>query len=289
MDASSCLVCNQTVHSSWLTGCRDFYLRTAYITSYGECDNCKLVQQVPIPADTQSYYPIDYPMHHSRGRLFFLARKLMIHGVYLKPDSTAKKSVLLDFGCGDGSYLQSIQDKVGCRLGFEPSHEHAVNVQRLVRCNVYSNPAEMESALEHKVDIITAHFVLEHLSDLHWTFRLWNRILKPGGFVHIALPNIRSFEARIFGRYWHGLDAPRHISFPEAKSLSLLAELHGFSLQRCRSAVFPNTWAASLAAILMGRYRHPLFLAMIPPAFVLACLFPKATSVFQLRKSLPDC
>ena len=285
-ETSNCIACGHPVKDFWLTGCRDLYLRTPYIVNYGVCQRCRLVQQVPIPTDPQSFYPKSYPMHHSRGKIFFLARKLMIRRVYFEPGTTASSAVLLDFGCGDGSYLQAVHDKVGRILGFEASSEQAHLVRNQLGCDVYSNLTEAEKALQGSVDIITAHFVLEHLTDLHAAFSFWSQILKPGGVVHLAVPNIRSGEAKMFGKYWHGLDAPRHISFPDAECLANLSESHGFTITGSRHGIFPNTWAASLATILAGRYQHALFLAFVPLSLLLSRLFPQATAVFQLQKNL---
>lgn len=285
MGPHSCIACGQPVKDSWLTKCKDLYLRTPFIVDYGVCQKCRLVQQVPIPYDTQSFYPDSYPMHHSRGKIFFLARNLMIRGVYFKPGECASGLVLMDFGCGDGTYLQSIRDKVGHRLGFEPYLEQAQRLRKLLGCDVYSSMTEAGDSLEGSVDIITAHFVLEHLPDLHAAFGFWSQILKPGGIVHLAVPNIRSWEARMFGKHWHGLDPPRHISFPDAESLANLSESHGFRITNSRNGIFPNTWAASLTSVLTGRYRHALFLAFMPLSIFLSCLFPQSTAVFQLQKN----
>lgn len=266
-------------------GCKDLYLRTPYIVDYGVCQACRLVQQVPIPAATQAFYPQDYPMHHSRGKIFFLARKLIIRGVYFEPGERAGEAALLDFGCGEGSYLQSIRDKVGRRLGFEASSEQARRVGDQLGCDVYSSLTKAGEALKGSVDIITAHFVLEHLTDLQAAFRFWSQTLKPGGIVHLAVPNIRSWEARMFGKYWHGLDAPRHISFPDAVSLAILSESHGFMLTDQRHGIFPNTWAASLSTLLAGRYQQALFLAFMPLSLVLSYLLPQSTAIFQLQKN----
>ena len=286
METSNCIACGQPVKDSWLARCKDLYLRTPYIVDYGVCQGCRLVQQMPVPGDTQPFYPKSYPMHQGRGRVFFLARKLMIRGVYFEPGARAGGATLLDFGCGDGSYLQSIQGKVGRRLGFEASPEQARQVAEQLGCEVYSSLTEAAEALAASVDIVTAHFVLEHLSDLQATFKFWNRVLKPGGIVHLAVPNIRSWEARLFGTHWHGLDAPRHISFPDAESLSKLAQAHGFQVTESRHGIFPNTWAASLSTLLAGRYQQALFLLFIPLSLLLSALFPQATAIFQLQKNV---
>jgi SAM-dependent methyltransferase len=285
VDFSNCIACGQPVKEPWLKSCEDLYLCTAHIVDYGVCQGCRLVQQVPIPKDTQAFYTDTYPMHHARARFFDLARRLLIRGVYFEPPCAADRSVLLDFGCGDGSYLQSIRGKVGLRIGFETSPSRAEQVRRQSGCEVYSSQSEAGDALERRVDIVTAHFVLEHLQDLHGTFRFWNRILKPGGIVHLSVPNVRSWEARMFGKKWHGLDAPRHISFPDGESLARLADSHGFRITGQGYGIFPNTWAASLATILAGRYQQGLFLAFIPISFVLSFMFPQSTAVFTLQKN----
>ena len=284
MTTSPCIVCGQAVAPSLFVGCRDLYLGTPGAVDYGPCPDCGLVQQVPVPADPGLLYPESYPMHHARGRLFFLARRLLIRRVYYQPGPGDDGRVLMDFGCGDGSYLESLQGKVGRRLGFEPSPGQAESIRRHLGCETFSALDSAGAALEGSVDVITAHFVLEHVADLHATFRFWQRILKPGGRLHLAVPNLRSREARLFGRKWHGLDPPRHLSFPGRESLERLAVAHGFEFVASGSGIFPNTWAASIATVLAGRYRHPLFLALIPLGFVLACLLPQGTSVFTLRK-----
>ncbi|MBU5612488.1 class I SAM-dependent methyltransferase [Geomonas azotofigens] len=209
----------------------------------------------------------------------------MIRRVYFEPKESAAGAVLMDFGCGDGSYLESIRDDVGEIIGFEPVSEQAERVRERLGCKVYNSIGEAEGDLKERVDVITAHFVVEHLTDLHLVFGFWSRILKDGGIVHIAVPNIRSWEARKFRKHWHGLDAPRHISFPEGDSLSILAKSHGFRLADSRYGIFPNTWAGSLATVLAGRYRHSLFLAFMPLCYLLSCLFPNSTTVFTLIKN----
>lgn len=284
MTPQSCIACGHRVEESWLECCRDLYLHTAFVVDYKECPNCHLVQQIPAPMDTSSFYPSSYPMHSTRGPLLALARRLLIRGLYFVPPGTAKAHVLLDFGCGDGSFLHSIRRKVGRVIGFEPSRQQAEQLKAYIGCEVYSSLEKASEDLTGQIDIVTAHFVLEHLSDLHATFQFWERILKPGGTLYIAVPNIRSYEARLFGKKWHGLDPPRHVCFPDKESLSILIKKYGFALTANRHAVFPNTLAASMATVITGCYNHMLFLLLIPIGFIFACLLPQGTSVYEMRK-----
>jgi len=49
------------------------------------------------------------------------------------------------------------------------------------------------------------------------------KLLTPGGKLVIAVPNIDSWPFRWFGRYWHGLNPPRHLThFTPALLLQLL-------------------------------------------------------------------
>jgi SAM-dependent methyltransferase len=281
----SCLICAGTTLQPKSLRCADFYLRTPFVVDYVACKSCGLVQQTPVPADTADFYPASYPMHHSRGRLFKLARKLLIRRCYFEPARADSDKVLLDFGCGDGSYLESIAGRVGRRIGFEAAPEQARQVAAWLEIAATSDPADRVAVPDASVDIVTAHFVLEHLTDLDGAFAYWRRVLKRGGRLHVGVPNIDCFEARLFGKKWHGLDAPRHISFPGGKNLAKLGRKHGFRLIRHHSGIFPNTWAGSLATIVTGKFNSKLFLLFMPLGFLLACLMPRSTAIYELVKA----
>jgi SAM-dependent methyltransferase len=281
---SSCLLCAARTFAPRLLVCPDLYLRTPFLVDYGACTTCGLVQQAPAPASTAAFYPTSYPMHHSRGGLFKFARKMLIRGCYYAPSAGDAGKVLLDFGCGDGSYLESIAGQVKSRIGFEAAPGQARQVGAQLDIPVTCDLADSATVPDASVDILTAHFVLEHLTDLHAAFAFWQRVLKRGGRLHVAIPNIDCFEARLFGKKWHGLDAPRHISFPSAGNLARLARMHGFKIVRRKWGIFPNTWAASLATALAGHYNHKLFLLMMPLGVLLAWLMPQSTAVYTLVK-----
>ena len=280
-----CLICAGNSFQPKLLQCPDLYLRTPYLVDYASCAACGLVQQTPVPADTGPFYPGSYPMHHARGKLFTFWRKLLIRGCYFEPAPGDGDKVLLDFGCGDGSYLDTIAGRVGRRIGFEAAPGQAQRIAEQFGIAVTSETGDSATVPDASVDILTAHFVMEHLSNPDATFRYWKRVLKPGGRLHIAVPNIDCFEARLFGKKWHGLDAPRHISFPSEGNMARLARRHGFKIVRRSWGVFPNTWAASLATVLHGSFNGRLFLLMMPVGVLLSWLMPQSTAVYALVKS----
>ena len=121
---------------------------------------------------------------------------------------------------------------------------------------VYSEAESLLSDFGNKVDVVTMHFVVEHLTDLHESFLQVERLLKPGGAFFFTVPNLESWEAKLFGKKWHGLDAPRHISFPHKSVVDQLARRHGLTLAQARTVPFPNglrvvflppSWAVSVS------------------------------------------
>jgi len=72
--------------------------------------------------------------------------------------------------------------------------------------------------------------VLEHLYDPSATFQEVWQILESGGFLIIRIPNPESVAAKVFGKYWAGLDLPRHLFLFRRNLLINMAEKAGFVL-----------------------------------------------------------
>jgi SAM-dependent methyltransferase len=77
-------------------------------------------------------------------------------------------------------------------------------------------------------DVVTAFDVLEHVYDPREFLRKVMEWLKPGGIFHALVPNVASWEARLFGSYWFGLDLPRHLFHFSPQSLRKLMSVAGF-------------------------------------------------------------
>ena len=283
MKVQGCTVCGHAVSRPWLQDCPDYYLGMPYRVDYAECQGCGMVQQLAMPQGTSHFYEA-YPVHKPKGKAFALFRRLLIRNVYFAPDQQSSVATLLDLGCGDGSYLESVQGKFARMVGFELGVVQAKAVADRLKCDVFTNIESAKAALAGQVDVVTAHFVLEHIIDPHSTFDFVASLLKSGGVFYLALPNVKSREARLFGRKWHGLDAPRHVCFPDPESLKLLADRHGFLMEKAGYGIFPNTIAASIVNALTGRHRNLPFFALLPVAFLVAAIFPAGTTTFSLRR-----
>ena len=232
---------------------------------YHLCHSCGLIQLHPIPSDMSPYYET-YQVHQRKSRLHELFRTWLMRGVYYTPRMQDAPLRILDFGCGDGWFLREMKAKGHHAVGFEPNPNYASQLAQNLGLQVFSDFSSLET--QERFDTVTMHFVVEHVSNLHETFKLANRLLKSGGQFHFIIPNITSIEARIFRRKWHGLDAPRHLSFPTLPVIESLATKHGFGVEHTKIFGSPNDIAGTLSNVLLGRYFYPAFCALIPLAMI---------------------
>lgn len=284
-----CIQCESTSASPYLSDCKDYFLNKPFRVDYYKCDKCGLVQQMPIPVDVTPFYE-NYPVHKKKSSLFRLIRTWVMSACYFDTKVISKESkptLLIDFGCGDGWFLEANKGRGINLSGYEVDQGLADHLSKELQIPIYGNKAELLRDCEGRADVVTMHFVLEHLTNINHTFEIVRKLLKPGGIFYFTVPNISSWEARIFGKKWHNLDAPRHISFPEAESIKQLSERWGFEVERHRGVPFPNGVAGSLPVVLFGRFKFSIFLLFLPVGILLSRMFPSGNIAYWLKR-LPD-
>jgi 2-polyprenyl-3-methyl-5-hydroxy-6-metoxy-1,4-benzoquinol methylase len=99
-----------------------------------------------------------------------------------------------------------------------------------------------------RFDLIILSHVLEHEMSPTQLLVKCRKLLTLNGKLLISVPNIESLEARVFGRYWRGLDIPRHTVHFRERVLIQLLEALGFSVLEIR----PLMWAASISESFMS-------------------------------------
>jgi SAM-dependent methyltransferase len=119
--------------------------------------------------------------------------------------------LLLDVGCGSGEVLQGAMRAGWTAVGVEPVEESAKIAQDRgldVHCCLLE-----ESGLERGTfDVVTAFHVLEHMSEATSFVRMVSDYARPGGYVVVEVPNLRSVHRKGFGAAWPGLRELEHIS-----------------------------------------------------------------------------
>ncbi|MFN3344655.1 MAG: class I SAM-dependent methyltransferase [Chloroherpetonaceae bacterium] len=139
----------------------------------------------------------------------------------------------LDIGCATGDFsceLKRHAKDVKLDLyGIEIS-EKAVRFAQEEH-DLYAKQGELLTVdFGVEFDLITMWHVLEHVLRLNETLEKLYRILKPNGLLVVAMPNPDSWDARHYGKYWNGFDAPRHLYHFTPKVFSQLLLKHHFKL-----------------------------------------------------------
>lgn len=136
---------------------------------------------------------------------------------------------LMDVGCGSGATLA-----LGKQLGWDVQglemDKDAVLSARAAGLRVgeggYERLADSPSAFD---GIICSH-VIEHVFDPVDMLRAMYAALKPGGALLLATPNVWSDVHLHFGKYWRGLEAPRHLVLFSETSLTRQLREQGFEV-----------------------------------------------------------
>lgn len=209
------------------------------------CPRCGLMYINPRPPqdEMRRYYSGTYAPHAKKPKLARrrsgLARNL-VRLWYRSSDlrTRLKKDAfpglpgrMLDVGCGAGAFMYRLKE-----LGWEThgveTDSSASEAARKLGLDVRTATLEQAGYPEEHFDIVTAIHVLEHIhSPISFMEEMW-RVLRPGGLLYIEVPNLRSFNFRIFGRNWFHLDAPRHLCSYWQRPLMRLLRATGFRVMR---------------------------------------------------------
>ena len=195
------------------------------------CRGCRLayLNPRPNPACIGRFYPATYAAHRELDDGDRAAKRPSLRFRRLPPDGRGLR--LLDIGCGSGYDLIRLRRAGWSVAGVEVDPEAAARAREQgldVRTGLVSD-ARFEPA---SFDRIVMMHVLEHLHDPAAALREVRRLLRPGGRALIAVPNIASVNFRLFGPYWHDLEAPRHLLFFEPETLGVLVARAGLRIVR---------------------------------------------------------
>jgi 2-polyprenyl-3-methyl-5-hydroxy-6-metoxy-1,4-benzoquinol methylase len=138
-----------------------------------------------------------------------------------------KGARLLDVGCSTGGFLRQMHEAGWEVCGVEPDPKAAAEAAA-GGLDVRVGMLETVSLPESHFDAVTLHHVIEHLHDPVGTLRLCRRVLKPGGTISIATPNLEAGGHRRFGSDWFPLEPPRHLVLFTPASLTRALELADF-------------------------------------------------------------
>lgn len=177
-----------------------------------------------------------------------LRLKLDYYGRNLTRSRVGAPGRLLDIGCGNGAFLPRAASMGWQAQGVEIDPK-AVETCRSIGQNVIEGDAFHPSLTERSFDVITMSHVLEHIADQPALLQRTYELLRPGGWLWLALPNPESIGFHVCGSAWRGLAPPHHLSIPSQPILKKWLKEKGFcSINFLRRGSHgPNLWRDSQA------------------------------------------
>lgn len=239
-----CRICGSADAATFLTGVRDYV--TGETFELRRCVACGVVFTWPQPTSLNRFYPVRYRQYGglTQGILKFIYNRRVRAWVReLGPSGLA-----LEVGCGAGWMLGALRRQNWRVVGVERSVTSAVTAAAASGVSVFVGDLGGLRP-EPRFDLIILFQVLEHLPDPLGTLQQVTKLLKPGGIVVLAVPNLEGWQARVAGRSWFHLDVPRHLYHFSKRSLFRILSQVGLVVRCTRFCSFehdPYGWVQSL-------------------------------------------
>lgn len=141
--------------------------------------------------------------------------------------ATGKPGVLVDIGCGNGQFLGAAMQLGWEAWGVDPDPKAVETAQKTGATVIQGGFPDTGLPSAH-FDIVTLSHVIEHVHDPLAALREAFRVVKPGGHIWLATPNMGSFGHARFGADWRGLEPPRHLVLFNNNSLEKALDGAGF-------------------------------------------------------------
>jgi len=198
------------------------------------CPDCGLGRTWPAvsPQDISRWYPASYYgkenvrfnfIFEALTRLFRRRRARVLH-------NRVPRGPVLDVGCGRGIMLNHLRSLGYEAHGMELSDSAAWHAREQLRLEVATGDFLTSPHRKDCFNAVIFWHTLEHFHNPVEAMARARELLRPGGFLAVALPNFDSFQARLFGRNWFHLDVPRHYFHFGLKSLEAIMSRHAFRI-----------------------------------------------------------
>ena len=233
-------------------GMRDWEYGVAGIWDYQRCENCLVVQINPFPTveDLMRAYDVPYHGHADVTKRGLLSRAMLaIHDWMIDGKLAAilpAKARVLDVGCGCGDFLDRLRRFGPSRLQGIDFSDYAVSQGRIKGLDVHCGLFLDHPTDNAPYDTIFMNNYLEHTVAPSEELLHAKNLLRQGGRLVGELPNFRSVDNWIFGRFWGGNHVPRHTFQFEPQSLKMLLKGSGFRDIKVRTTVNPGHLALSM-------------------------------------------
>ncbi len=255
-----CWVCESKFGALIATGLEDWEYCSPGVYDLMACNICKMAQLIPVPTSDilKSAYPDHYHTYQpgkSRITNYLKRHSLGLQAKYILRILNSESGNILDVGCSDGALLIAVGLRhAGLGLYGIESHEDCLkSASSRQNLKIYSGFFESVNLPIDFYDIVIMNHVLEHLYAPGVALNRVLQTLKPGGFFVGELPNIDSWDFKLFGRFWGGGHAPRHLWHFSPENLAKALTSAGFTDIKIMNSLHTGHWAMSVQNTLRGR------------------------------------
>lgn len=210
---------------------------------YIECYHCGCLFIKEIPENISKYYDINYAPHNHKPTI---KTKIFdkLHGMYMANNIFAKlirgknafittkfwneltskgiitkDSAILDVGCGDGKFLDTLKkggfkDLTGMDLFIDEE-----NMRKGIK--IFQSSLE-DFNPKRKYDLIVSNHSFEHMDNQLENMKCFENLVKDDGIIVIRIPIKSQPIWEKYGVNWFQIDAPRHFFLHTVKSFKIL-------------------------------------------------------------------
>ncbi|MBN2053978.1 class I SAM-dependent methyltransferase [bacterium] len=235
-----------------LCGCNDTELR--YVIqgmNIVQCSCCGLVYvnpRVPDPNPMNIYdhsYFDYYELTSPANRITYQKRLELLERY------VPAKGSILDVGCSIGDFIEIARQRGWSPSGMDVSDAYVDHIR-----NSLGLPFAVGDFIEveyesDSFDVVNMGDSLEHMLAPSKAVEKVFRILKPGGFGYIRVPDIDAWSPRLMGRRWIQLKPFEHFYYFTRATMTRLLTERGFEILEIGSS---GTWCS--LDILRNRFRH---------------------------------
>lgn len=158
-----------------------------------QCKQCTLVYVDPLPPQTEleHHYDEDYYSEWSSSQR--MPRERLWHDRLDELRQYNKEGRLLDVGCGDGTFLRFARESGFEVYGTEISEYAVKRIEKLYSIPVFKGGLHGAEYPSEYFDVVTLYHVIEHVDDPVRYLSETHRILRDGGLLVVACPNVKSY------------------------------------------------------------------------------------------------
>jgi SAM-dependent methyltransferase len=136
-----------------------------------------------------------------------------------------KPGSALDVGCGRGLFLDVMRRGGWSVKGVEFCEKSASCASDAYNLEVVFGDCDRWGFEEGSFDVITINHVLEHIKNPAETISACRRLLRDGGLMVVAVPDISSLQGQAGRGRWFHLDIPYHLHHFSEAGLRALIEM----------------------------------------------------------------